>query len=61
MPVLGIADVRRYVRLSMASQRRSEANPTTVFVPIVACDEADTGSPPLRPFLFVPDAVGTGG
>lgn len=62
IPVVGVADVRRYVRASMAAVRRSGAPPTPVLVPIASSDEADAGTPtPLRPMVFVPDHSGQGG
>ena len=61
IPVVGVADVRRYVRGAMAAVRRSGAPPTPVLVPIASRDEADAGTPTLRPMVFVPDHSGQGG
>ena len=60
LPIVGVADVRRYVRTSLACQRRI-GPPVPVLVPIAANDEPDAGSPPLRPMVFVPDQIGSGG
>ena len=60
IPVIGVADVRRYVRSALANQRRN-GPPTPVLVPITANDESDTGTPTLRPMVYIPDLSGTGG